>query len=77
MTDRKRCHVPIFLFIDWLVYAHQSTKGNYKVHAELPLDVVKLVENFPHVVSQKTVTSTALIFQIVHSKKILGDCARF
>jgi len=62
----KRCRT---WFTDRLVYAHQSTKGDYKVHAELPLDVVKLVVNFPHVVPRKAVTSTALMFQIVHPKK--------
>ncbi len=34
-----------FLFSDTLVYAHKSSHGDYKVHEELPLHLMKIVEN--------------------------------
>jgi len=34
-----------FLFSDTLVYAHESSNGDYKVHEELPLHLMKIVEN--------------------------------
>jgi hypothetical protein len=51
-----------FLFSDLLVYAHVSASGEYKVHEELPLHLMKIVD-------VPSVTKNNRSFQIIHPRK--------
>lgn len=50
-----------FLFSDVLVYAHKSNRGDYKVHEELPLHLMK-IEDAPSIAKQNS-------FHIHHPNK--------
>ena len=54
-----------FLFSDVFVYAHKSTQGDYKVHEELPLHLMK-VEDYENPVTNKARKSS---FYIHHPNK--------
>jgi hypothetical protein len=54
-----------FLFSDVLVYAHKSAQGDYKVHEELPLHLMK-VEDYDNTVTNKSRKSS---FHIHHPNK--------
>lgn len=55
-----------FLFSDVLVYAHKSAQGDYKVHEELPLHLMKVEDFEGSAVSNKAKKSS---FQIHHPNK--------
>jgi len=67
-----------FLFSDQLVYAHRSTQRDFKVHAELPLDVMSLNDPYGTNTTGSNNRTTpnansnnmaSLMFQINHPRK--------
>ncbi len=59
-----------FLFSDMLVYSKFSTVSNdYKIHEELPLHLMKIVDWFPPDSNKKMGQQTKRMFQIHHPNK--------
>jgi hypothetical protein len=56
-----------FLFSDLLVYAHMSSTGDFKIHEELPLHLMKIVDVKSTGIAnhQKNIRS----FHIIHPRK--------
>ena len=45
-TSGRNAKYRFFLFSDVLVYAHKSSAGDYKIHEELPLYLLKITDKF-------------------------------
>ena len=45
-TSGRNAKYRFFLFSDVLVYAHKSSAGDYKIHEELPLYLLKITDRF-------------------------------
>lgn len=45
-TSGRNARYRFFLFSDVLVYAHKSSAGDYKIHEELPLYLLKITDKF-------------------------------
>jgi len=56
-----------FLFSDLLVYAHMSSTGDFKIHEELPLHLMKIVD--VKVTSGANHQKNMRSFQIIHPRK--------
>ena len=53
-----------FLFSDVLLYASKESEGRYKIHEELPLHLMKVIDWFPRVLKNRN-----YMFEVHHPRK--------